>query len=1045
MLRDHSWRLKYTSEDGDLLGSFYLQALESAKRYDRITGYFNAAALALAARGIEGLVRNGGAMRLIVGCTLSEPEIEAIVRGSTLRHQVERHLLDVPLEPPDVSTENALELLAWMVARGHLDVKVAVPCDAERQPIGEAAIFHEKTGVIEDCVGDKIAWTGSLNETSRGWQFNWESIQVFRSWGPEPERVTDEDLNFARLWSNDSRRAVVLDIPEAIRADLLKFLPEDDLPERLRPQPAPQPKPPWPSDRARLVWTFIRNAPTLLDGGARTGEATAAITPWPHQVKAFERLYSHWPPRLLIADEVGLGKTIQAGLLLRQAWLSGRAKRILILAPKAVLKQWQIELREKFNLNWPIYDGRSLCRYESQALRGQHERRVSSNLWHEEPAVIVSSQLMRRKDRAKVLIEGAWKWDLVILDEAHHARRRAAGSKQEGGANALLRLMRALSARTEGLVLLTATPMQIHPIEVWDLMDLIGLPSEWSEAAFLDFFEQVRQPNPSGEVLDRLARMFQGVESEHGEVSQAANSALRQVSSFKAKKILRALRSVPSTPRRQLEPSERRTAVTVMRANTPIRHLISRNTRELLREYSKAGKLKAAIASRNVLDRFVEMSRAEVDLYDAIDEYISKTYNRAAASERSAVGFVMTIYRRRFASSFAALGATLEKRLKATLHGSEASLVDLEEDPVDSPHEEALDDLPDAEEVEALASQALAIEERSEIERLLAMIQALPPDSKLTSLIKVLQDLRGEGYGQVMIFTQYTDTMDFLRNMLRKRLGGELMCFSGRGGEIAPDHGSDEWRCIDRDQVKRRFKHGEADFLLCTDAAAEGLNFQFCGALVNYDMPWNPMRVEQRIGRIDRVGQEFPTVRVVNLHYKDTVEAKVYSALRERIDLFQNVVGRLQPILARMPGVLAKAVLGGRSSEGAQDVTDQFEREVNKEEQGGFDIDETVDRNFEITRRPPSPMTLDDLDRIIRDPQLMPPDTEVRPLGEREYSLLASGMQEAIRVTTDPDYYQQNSESVELWSPGNPFFPCVETLQDSDLPAGLTLKELLDG
>jgi len=159
----------------------------------------------------------------------------------------------------------------------------------------------------------------------------------------------------------------------------------------------------------------------------RVGEATSAVTPWPHQVRAFERLYRDWPPKLLIADEVGLGKTIQAGMLLRQAWLAGRVKRILILAPKAVLKQWQIELREKFNLNWPIYDGRKLVWYPSPAWRGENERVVDRHQWHHEPVVIASSHLMRRRDRAAALLEEAEPWDLVVLDEAHHARRRAAG------------------------------------------------------------------------------------------------------------------------------------------------------------------------------------------------------------------------------------------------------------------------------------------------------------------------------------------------------------------------------------------------------------------------------------------------------------------------------------------------------------------------------------------------------------------------------------------------------------------------------------------
>ena len=98
--------------------------------------------------------------------------------------------------------------------------------------------------------------------------------------------------------------------------------------------------------------------------------------------------------------------------------------------------------------------------------------------------------------------------------------------------------------------------------------------------------------------------------------------------------------------------------------------------------------------------------------------------------------------------------------------------------------------------------------------------------------------------------------MDFLRRVLRERGGRRLLCFSGRGGEIPAAAGPDAWRRIDREQVKRRFRDGEADLLLCTDAAAEGLNFQFCGALVNYDMPWNPMRVEQRIGRIDEENTE---------------------------------------------------------------------------------------------------------------------------------------------------------------------------------------------
>ena len=152
---------------------------------------------------------------------------------------------------------------------------------------------------------------------------------------------------------------------------------------------------------------------------------------------------------------------------------------------------------EKFNLNWPIYDGQKLNWYPSPGMQGRQERVVSRDLWHREPVVIVSSHLVRRADRQKELLEAADPWDLVILDEAHHARRRGAGSASEGSRSGMLRLMLGMKTRTQGLVLLTATPMQVHPVEVFDLLSLLGLPSEWGEQHLLRFFNEVLQDNPT--------------------------------------------------------------------------------------------------------------------------------------------------------------------------------------------------------------------------------------------------------------------------------------------------------------------------------------------------------------------------------------------------------------------------------------------------------------------------------------------------------------------------------------------------------------------
>lgn len=1057
LLPDHDWRLKYTPDNGDLVERFYLPALSCAVHYDRSTGYFAAEALALAMRGIEGLVRNGGKMRLVVGCTLEPEEVEAIRKGeAALREAVDRHLATRPLVPPDDAARDALELLAWVVARGILEVKVAVPCDDKRRPVAAGGIFHEKAGIITDASGNRLAFNGSINETYAGWKQNWESFTVFTSWTPTAPYVDQEAAGFAKLWANQAKRAVVLDVPEAAREDLLRYLPDSDLPARLKavgegkatyvvehPVKQPPEKSAWPeesrepeADERRETWRYILQAPTLPDGGERVGEATCGVEPWPHQVRAFNRLYASDAPRLLIADEVGLGKTIQAGLLLRQAWLAGRARRILVLTPAAVMRQWQLELREKFNLNWPIYDDGCLTWYPSPALRGRERRLVSRDEWHREPAVIASSHLMRRRDRERELCEDAEPWDLVVLDEAHHARRKGAGSEKEEGPNALLRLMRRLRHRTKGLLLLTATPMQVHPVEVWDLLDLLGLPAAWGQGAFLRFFELLAKPAPSNVELDELAAMFREAERAWGEVPAEQMVRLGVSSTLRAKKILKALRDPSSIPRKQLSAADRAAAVRVMRATTPVSKLVSRHTRDLLRRYHAAGKLSTPIATREVHDEFIEMTPDERALYEAVEDYIATTYNQAeqaGGAARNAVGFVMTVYRRRLASSFRALRCTLESRLAPLAAAGQLTLTAASEDASD---DESRDEVMDAEEAADLERAALQLEERQDIESLLRRARILPPDSKAGKLRHVLAELRRDGYAQVMVFTQFTDTMDFLRDYLVSRHAAEqadaeeisapgILCFSGRGGEALGTDG--RWRSISRDEVKRRFRDGEAQVLLCTDAAAEGLNFQFCGALVNYDMPWNPMRVEQRIGRIDRLGQRYPVVRIVNLHYRDTVETDVYVALRKRIGLFQSVVGRLQPILAELPRRISATVLrGGRGGEGERErVASEVVGRVDALEADGsaLDLDQLAEDALEVPLRPAPALDLERLDAVIRREELMPPGVSVTSLAPREYGYLAPGMAAPVRVTTDPEFFEEHADSVELWSPGAPVFP----------------------
>lgn len=1019
LLQDRAWKLKYSREDGDLVARFWVPALSTAIRYDRTTGYFRAGSLALAARGIEHLALNGGRMRLLVGCTLDDAEVEAIERGMSMMDLVAGKAdLGLP-ETVSTSEREALELLAWLVARGMLDVRVALPCHpVTREPVAGSAIFHEKTGVIEDKTGDRIAFTGSINETVQGWMNNGETFTVFRSWTPNVEYVDEEDRSFATYWADRADRIRTYDVPAAVRLDLLRFLPPDDqLPARLRekeaepiilPEPAAPPAPPhdWDQERAEL-WQRVRTAARDADGGVWVGEATSPVEAWPHQRRAFLRMYGDRPdhaPRLLIADEVGLGKTVQAGLLVRQAWLAGRLRRCIILAPKNVCTQWQAELREKFALDWPIYDGRCLRRYDA-ATQSTVDTPVTRDAWAAEPFVIMSSHLARRSDRRPELLD-AEPYDLVIVDEAHHARQKRTGGRVTP--NMLMRLLRDLRHRTHGLILLSATPLQTHAMELYDLLSLLGMPPEWDAVAYERYFAALADPHLPVEKMEDCAGLFRATEAFFGALPPESAARIggaggQPLSTIRTRRILGALRGAASIPRRQLNGEDRAAAVRIMKRWTPVTALMSRHTRSLLRRYQAEGKLQARIAVRDVQDRFIRMEPAERDIYERVESFIRSAYQNADQSQRTAIGFVLTIYRKRLSSSFAALAHSLQGRLDRQVEDDQ---FDLEE----SGEEVDTDEVKEKEDVARRLLESAAIRD------ILADLGRLPIDTKARALKDELTRLAAEGYQQTMVFTGYTDTMDGLRDWLADQTGREIICFSGRGGEIrTPDGG---WRLVSRADIKKRFREGKGDILLCTDAAAEGLNFQFCGSLINYDMPWNPMRVEQRIGRIDRLGQRFDNIRIVNLHYHDTVETEVYLALSGRIRLFEDMVGGLQPILSAISREIGSLALAGAHV----DVDAMVASTISAVETPAVDIDD-MDDFGEMPEIGRPALSIEHLKKIVGQPRLLPQGYELQRLDGDDFAVEEPTSRRRRRATLSRGFYAYHFEHTDFWTPGSASFP----------------------
>ena len=1038
-LPSYPFRISYSPRD-DRLYDFYLPALERCATYCRSTGYFRSSALAVAAAGVARLVKNDGSMRLLCGADLSPGDVEAILRGESKRDTIESaaeramlRALERDDGDLDADIEARLEVLAWLVARRKLEIRVVLPKGADGLPIpgpDSQEYYHPKEGIFEDGAGNRLAFSGSSNESRQGWRQNYETFQVFTSWprrvGPDsipPSNhwIAEVEQRFESLWKGDDDGWIALRLPEAVRKRLLKRAPAK------RPAADPLEKRPAPNERG--VFRFLRHAP-FLGGASRIGIETSAVIPWPHQNRVIEAVVEQFPRSFLFCDEVGLGKTIEAGLALRQLIVTGRVRRSLILAPASVVRQWQEELWEKCALNLP--------RYERGALIDVHggETHITGSPWGQADHLIASSQLAKRKDRRDEVLKP--EWDLVLVDEAHHARRREFGTRVRRP-NHLLQLLAGhgkhpgLKDRTCCLYLLTATPMQVDPVEVWDLLKLLGLEGRWGagEDYFLRFFEELRMP-PGQRDWSFLLEMTRDYIETGGRFDpvfeKKASRRLGPVSWNTVKALPETIKAPAKV--RALEPAAREVLGKMVRHHTPIRTFVWRNGRGLLRRYRERGILTERVPKRKPKNEWIAFTPVEQDLYDRIEEYISRFY-RIYEERRRGLGFVMTVYRRRLTSSFHAARASLGRRREflmdpdAKVSGALAA-EDLEQDDL------GLDAAEDMAAPDADARQT----ELEYLDDFIGELEALTVDSKLEFLKDQLRRIF-QARDSAILFTQYTDTMDYLRDSLLTVYGSGVACYSGRGGE---SWDGERWILRSKESIKEEFRQGETiKLLLCTESASEGLNLQTCGVLINYDMPWNPMRVEQRIGRIDRIGQRHEEVYVHNYFFKDTVEAQVYERLSARIDWFEDVVGTLQPILHNVGRAIGKLAMMARDEREAllRDEISEIESQARTHDRAAIDLDEMVDHGIHASGGPKSPVTLADIERVFLNSELTRHQFQPHATIAGAY-WLRSGP-DARTVTFRRTVFDRHPSTVELFTYGNLTFD--ELLREVAEPPGNEVAE----
>lgn len=909
-LRDLDLRAGYDAGD-DVLGTFYVPVLQRATRYDRSVGYFRSSALAVAARGLSHFVAGGGRMRMVVGTDLTGDDVEAMA-GRVQVPPVLADRLAAQLVPEDDFARHRLEVLAWLVQQRRLFVRIAVPVDADGRPTPGDAYYHEKIGVLRDELGDGVAFQGSVNESAQGWRRNFESFSVFTSWG-DPRHFDLWVERFDQRWAGRLAGWRVVELPQALRERLVDFAP---------PGPPPARDPEEPPDRGapRTIARYLLAAPTLV-GSEALAEATSAVTLFPHQRQVVERLAGAYPRSWLLADEVGLGKTISAGLALRRLVLSGQVRRALILAPASVCRQWQDELFEKFGL-W-------VDRYETGRYLGVHptldeQLRPGANPYAGRDLLIASSHLARRRDQADFVV-AAGPWDLVVVDEAHHARRQGTEDLARYRPSRLLELLDTISAKgtARAVWLLTATPMQVHPVELRDLLVHVGLTGELARWEAFDRWHRALAA-PDEEVP--WAWLASALRSSPGPPAGPAEEAVLADIEGRLGPVTRARierfddpGEDPADLARRLGPTGRAALRRWLRTVGPVgRHLVRHSRRTLLR-YRDEGLLREPVADRHVTPVLIDLTADEIRLYKELDVLIDRLMESSGTN--TGIGFVLTVYRRRLTSSWAAIRATLARRL------------------VNEAPETDDDLLEEAEQVtgqDVLPIVPLTVTTADELRRFIAEIDRVT-DSKFERLLADLDDARSRGR-RTIVFTQFTDTLDALRDRLVGRYRSELATFTGAGGRVWDE--AEGWQPMTRQELVEAVRTGRVTVLLATDAASEGLNLQACDHLVNYDMPWNPMRAEQRIGRIDRIGQESPSVEVRNYFIPGTVEERVYERLARRIDDFSDLVGNLQPILGATEDALRAVFRAPRSERQRveQAALDELDRRIDDLRHSGVDL-----------------------------------------------------------------------------------------------------------
>ena len=840
---------RLSSRTHRLDSSFLLENLKGARSYKRIAGYFTSSLFEVAHELIEAIPD----VKIVCNVDIHPDDLKiAQLRESKMIGRWNE--LDIESEAL-LNRDRYRRLDSFLAKHGQV-IRVA--------PDSVCGFLHGKAGVIECADGRKLGFIGSMNETSSGWQRHYEILWEDDS----PEGVAWIEEEFDYLW-NAARQLPDAVIREVKRRGYRREIVFDEI-----------------EDEDDIAPAALIESPLYRQG--------FSLQPWQQGFvsECIRHYRNHGIVRLLIADEVGLGKTLSMGtaalsLCLLSDKENKKRKPVIIFAPATLCEQWQTEMIDKLGIPcarwhtqkkaWIDSDGRVISP-TGQSFIAKCPLRIG----------IVSTGLMMQESLEKEYLLGL-RFGLSILDEAHKARSRQGFGKDAGTHNKLLAFMRDVAERSDHVLLGTATPIQTRPEDLWDLMGILHQGdgnfvlgnnlAKWHRPKevlpILSGEQHVSEPSFAWELLRSPLPMVDSSNDQHSrKLFRSIREDLELLNDRKSD-IKNPITDLSEDSRDYLEDELDRDiagASFFQRENPFVRHIVLRK-RVTLEDANLLPRIGVDVhPDRKLVKKEHKFSslfegkalRTSEEFRQAYTE--ARHFGKALAQSGKGSGFMKNLMEQRICSSIVAGLNTARMLLEGRTLQEESDEQDIELK-VESPEEKAV------------------------LERMILRLESIDEDPKLRAVLHYLEQEDWLKHG-VIIFSQYYDTAKWIADALADRYQDQAVgLYAGAGRSRLYQKGDSV--NIERETLKRMVAEHQLEIMVATDAACEGLNLQTLGTLINVDLPWNPTKLEQRIGRIKRFGQVRDKVDMLNLVNEQTVDEKVYEKLSERMKDRYSLFGSL--------------------------------------------------------------------------------------------------------------------------------------------------------